>query len=160
MRVPTGRFPGITGAGGGAILIYQGDVDGPKGSLPLWGRWISPENACIVPGKTDEVLVAGSTPFSAKAQVAMSGDLIRLLDASPDLRPRRRLPISCAVREAVRARFLISCAVREAVRARFLLMGKAFGDHISPPNQILFIPILNISASRASRSLRRPLLTA
>ena len=37
-----------------------------------------PENACIVPGKTDEVLVVGTTSIRAKARDAMSQeDLIR-----------------------------------------------------------------------------------
>ena len=30
-----------------------------------------PENACIVPGKTDEVLIAGTTPKETKARAAL-----------------------------------------------------------------------------------------
>jgi len=39
------------------MLICRDVGDGSKSSLPLQGKVDFPENACIVPGKTDEVVL-------------------------------------------------------------------------------------------------------
>ena len=65
------------------ILIWRAVDEGPKSSLPPVGKVDVgkvdfPENACVVRGKTDEVLDDGTTHFSAEARsVTLGEDLIR-----------------------------------------------------------------------------------